>query len=104
MLLFILKLVIRVKHVRIPATKELNEFAPHILLLVDVLYLHTTLGHKVLDERIPIVLADPAQLAKHLICKEVDPFFVVPQFSRFFAQHEGERKVSVLEEIMFPTN
>jgi hypothetical protein len=84
LLRFVLKLVICVKHVRIPATEELNEFAPHIPLLCDILYLHTTLRHKVLDQRISVVLTDSAQLVKYLVSEEVDPFFAIPEFFRLF--------------------
>ncbi len=90
-----MKLIICVEHVGISAAKELNELTPHIFLLVDVLYLHTTFRHEMLDQSISIILANPTELTQHLIGKEIDPFFVFPKLFGLFGQHERKRKVPV---------
>lgn len=76
---FILVLIISVEHIGISTAKEFYQLAPHILLLVYILYLDAAFGHEVLNQRIAVVLTDSTQFAENLVGKKVDSLFKVPE-------------------------
>jgi hypothetical protein len=103
-LIIIIRLFVSVKHVGISATEELEEVRPHVLLLIDVLNLHGGFRHKVLDQRITVVLAHSAQLTHYLISKEIDSFLRFVELLGFGGEHEGERKFFGVDKVVLATN